>query len=138
MLLVGTKLGVYEICSHIGTGGMGEVYQARDTTLGREVAVKILRADLADEHALASRFSREAKVLASLDHSNIAQIYGIETSGNTSALVMELVPGETLGSLILRGRLDGSVILNYARQMVERQPLMIAALFTVISSRRTS
>lgn len=96
MLSAGTRLGIYEIRSHIGAGGMGEVYRARDTRLDREVAIKVLRADLAADHALLSRFAREAKVLASLNHSNIAQIYGIEDSGNTPALVMELVPGETL------------------------------------------
>jgi serine/threonine protein kinase len=94
MISSGTKLGSYEIRSYIGAGGMGEVYRATDARLGRDVAVKILRADLAADLSLLSRFAREAKVLASLNHSNIAQIYGIEDNGSTPALVMELIPGQ--------------------------------------------
>lgn len=98
---------------------MGEVYRAKDTRLDREVAVKILRADLAQDHALLSRFAREAKVLASLNHANIAQIYGIEDSASTPALIIELIPGETLSSVIRRGPIAIPVVLNYARQMAE-------------------
>ncbi len=119
MLSVGTRLGSYEIRSYLGEGGMGEVYRAKDTRLGREVAVKVLRADLAADQALLSRFAREAKVLASLNHSNIAQIYGIEDSGGTPALIMELVPGEPLKSMIRRGELTLPIVLNYGRQIAE-------------------
>ncbi len=119
MLLVGTKLGSYEIRSHIGAGGMGEVYRAKDTKLNRDVAVKVLRQNLAADSTLLTRFAREARVLASLNHPNVAQIYGLEDSGGTPALVMELVPGETLSSLLRTQRLTLSIILNYAAQIAE-------------------
>jgi len=92
----GTKLGPYEILSPLGAGGMGEVYRARDTKLGRDVAVKVLPAAVADDADRLARFEREAQVLASLNHPNIAAIYGLEDSGSVRALVMELVEGPTL------------------------------------------
>jgi Tol biopolymer transport system component/tRNA A-37 threonylcarbamoyl transferase component Bud32 len=95
-LSAGTRLGHYEIVAAIGAGGMGEVYRARDTKLDREVAVKVLPPMLARDPERLARFEREAKVLASLNHPHIAQIYGIEESSTHRALVMELVPGETL------------------------------------------
>lgn len=95
-LSVGDKLGSYEILASIGAGGMGEVYRAKDTKLEREVAIKVLPAALAHDPERLARFEREAKVLASLNHPNIAQIYGIEESSSGRALVMELVPGQTL------------------------------------------
>src|SRR5258706_13687014 len=95
-LSVGDKLGHYEVLSLLGVGGMGEVYRAKDTKLDREVAIKVLPAALARDPERLARFGREAKVLASLNHPNIAQIYGIEESSNGRALVMELVPGDTL------------------------------------------
>src|SRR5579862_9884893 len=88
----GTRLGPYEVLAPIGAGGMGEVYRARDTKLDREVAIKVLPAALAQDPERLARFEREAKVLAALNHPNIAQIYGVEER----ALVMELVPGESL------------------------------------------
>src|SRR5450755_779891 len=91
-----TKLGPYEILASIGAGGMGEVYRAKDTKLEREVAIKVLPAALAHDPERLARFEREAKVLASLNHPNIAQIYGIEEADSGRALVMELVPGHTL------------------------------------------
>ena len=91
-----TRLGLYEIVAPIGKGGMGEVYRAKDTKLDREVAIKVLPAALAQDPERLARFEREAKVLASLNHPNIAQIYGIEESNSVRALVMELVPGEML------------------------------------------
>src|ERR1035438_7271590 len=106
----GEKLGPYEIVAPIGAGGMGEVYRAKDTKLGRDVAVKILPAALAQDPDRLARFEREAKVLASLNHPNIAQIYGIEDH----ALVMELVPGATLES-----GLPLATALDYARQIAE-------------------
>ena len=95
-LSCGDKLGSYEILASIGAGGMGEVYRAKDTKLEREVAIKVLPAALAHDPERLARFEREAKVLASLNHPNIAQIYGIEESSSGRALVMELVPGQTL------------------------------------------
>jgi serine/threonine protein kinase len=95
-LSTGDKLGPYEILAPLGKGGMGEVYRAKDTRLEREVAIKVLPAALAQDPERLARFEREAKVLASLNHPNIAQIYGIEESGSGHALVMELVPGQTL------------------------------------------
>ena len=95
-LATGTKLGSYEVVAQIGAGGMGEVYQAHDTKLGRDVAIKVLPEAFAHDPERLSRFQREAKMLASLNHPNIATIHGLEQSGGTSYLVMELVPGETL------------------------------------------
>ena len=96
MLATGTKLGTYEILSPLGAGGMGEVYRARDTKLGREVALKVLPEAFAQDAQRMTRFQREAQVLASLNHPNIASIYGLEESGGVRALVMELVEGPTL------------------------------------------
>src|SRR5262249_30658512 len=93
---VGTRLGSLEITALLGKGGMGEVYRARDTKLKREVAVKILPDALLRDADRVSRFQREAEVLASLNHPNIAQIYGLEESNNTHCIVMELVEGDTL------------------------------------------
>jgi serine/threonine-protein kinase len=113
-LSVGDRLGSYEIVAPIGAGGMGEVYRARDTKLEREVAIKVLPAALAQDPERLARFEREAKVLASLNHPNIAQIYGVEESNRVRALVMELVPGETL-----KGPLPLETALNYARQIAD-------------------
>src|SRR5579863_1172896 len=107
-LSAGTRLGTYEILAPIGAGGMGEVYRARDTKLDRDVAIKVLPPDFAQNPERLARFEREAKVLASLNHPNIAQIYGIEDR----ALIMELVDGETL-----RGPLLLETALNYSRQI---------------------
>jgi len=96
----GTRLGPYEIVAPIGAGGMGEVYRARDTKLNRDVAIKVLPESFALDADRVARFTREAQVLASLNHPNIAQIFGIEEQGNTRALVMELVEGEDLSALI--------------------------------------
>ena len=90
--MIGTKLAHYEITSHLGTGGMGEVYQATDSKLGRSVAIKLLPEAFTHDAERAARFEREARVLASLNHPNIAAIYGIEESGGRKFLVMELVP----------------------------------------------
>src|SRR5579863_1296879 len=97
-LAPGTRLGSYEVVAQIGAGGMGEVYRAHDTKLGRDVAIKVLPEAFAHDADRLSRFQREAKMLASLNHPNIATIHGLEQSGGTSYLVMELVPGETLKS----------------------------------------
>jgi len=113
-LPVGTKLGPYEILAPIGAGGMGEVYKARDIKLDREIAIKVLPFALAQDAERLARFEREAKVLASLNHPNIAQIYGIEESSTGRALVMELVPGE-----MLKGPLPLETALNYAKQIAD-------------------
>ena len=98
--LTGRRLGVYHVQERIGAGGMGEVYRARDTRLGRDVAIKILpRVFTADPDRLA-RFEREARVLASLNHPNIGAIYGLEEADGVQALVLELVEGETLADRI--------------------------------------
>ncbi len=102
-LAAGTKLGPYEVVGAIGAGGMGEVYRARDTKLGREVALKVLPEALAADAERIGRFQREAKVLASLNHPNIASVYGFEDSGGMHALVMELVEGQTLAERIAGG-----------------------------------
>ena len=93
----GTTLGVYEVLAAIGAGGMGEVYKARDTKLDRDVALKILPDAFVNDPERLARFQREAKVLASLNHPNIAQIHGLEESGDSPALVLEYVEGPTLG-----------------------------------------
>ncbi len=103
MLAPGTRLGPYDIKALIGQGGMGEVYRARDTKLDRDVAIKILSAGFTTDPERLARFEREAKTLASLNHPNIAQIYGVEDAGATRAIVMELVEGEELSQRIARG-----------------------------------
>src|SRR5712691_8978423 len=113
-LSVGDRLGPYEILAPIGAGGMGEVYRAKDTKLDREVAIKVLPAALARDPERLARFEREAKVLASLNHPNIAQIYGVEESRGSRALVMELVDGATLS---VPQPLEAA--LNYAKQIAD-------------------
>jgi eukaryotic-like serine/threonine-protein kinase len=90
-LAAGTRLGAHEILGPIGAGGMGEVYRARDTKLNRDVAIKVLPEALASDGERLARFTREAQTLASLNHTNIAHIHGLEESGGVFALVMELV-----------------------------------------------
>ena len=118
-LPTGTRLGTYEIVSSLGAGGMGEVYRARDTKLGREVAVKlVLEAFLTDKDRL-GRFEREARSLAAINHPNIATLYGLEESGGRHFLVMELVDGLTLGELLARGPLTLEHTVVIARQIAE-------------------
>ena len=117
--MIGTKLAHYEITSHLGTGGMGEVYQATDSKLGRSVAIKLLPEAFAQDADRAARFEREARVLASLNHPNIAAIYGVEESGGRKFLVMELVPGETLAERIKRGPIPVDEALGIAKQITE-------------------
>lgn len=102
-LAPGTRLGAYEILTLIGSGGMGEVYRARDTKLDRDVAIKILPEALASDPERIARFEREAKTLAALNHPHIAHIYGLEESDSVRGLVMELVEGEDLSQRITRG-----------------------------------
>src|SRR5687767_3739476 len=95
-LAAGSRVGVYEVTSRIGEGGMGQVFRARDTRLNRDVALKVLPDAFAGDPDRLARFAREAQTLASLNHSNIAHIHGLEESGGVSALVMELVEGDDL------------------------------------------
>ena len=115
----GTHLGPYEIISAIGAGGMGEVYRARDPKLGRDVAIKVLPEAFARDAERMARFQREAKVLASLSHPNIATIYGLEDSGPTRALVMELVEGPTLADRIKGGPIPVDEAVRIARQIAD-------------------
>src|SRR5678815_1241494 len=116
--MIGTKLAHYEITSHLGTGGMGEVYQATDSKLRRSVAIKLLPAAFASDPDRLSRFRREAQLLATLNHPNIAQIYGLEESGDTRCIVMELVEGETLHALITKGPIPEEETLRIAPTLV--------------------
>jgi serine/threonine protein kinase len=124
IVAAGTRLGPYEILSAIGAGGMGEVYRARDTKLGREVAIKILPAVFTSDPERRARFDREARMLAALNHPHIAQIFGFEEADHTHALVMELVEGETVGERIegLRAKGKGLALdeaLAIARQIAD-------------------
>jgi eukaryotic-like serine/threonine-protein kinase len=114
-----TRLGPYEIVAPIGAGGMGEVYRAHDSKLGRDVALKVVPDVFARDADRMARFEREAKVLASLNHPNIASIYGLEDSGSTRALVMELVEGPTLADRIRTGPIPLDEILPIAKQIAE-------------------
>src|SRR6202795_2514167 len=118
-LTSGARLGLYEILSALGAGGMGEVYRARDTTLNRDVAIKVLPESFANDPDRLARFQREAQVLASLNHPNIAHIYGLEQSVGVRALVMELVEGEDLSQRIARGRISIDAALPIAKQIAE-------------------
>jgi serine/threonine protein kinase len=118
-LTSGTKIGSYEIGSLIGVGGMGEVYRSRDCKLGREVALKVLPSAVANDPDRLARFSREAKLLAALNHPNIASIYGLEDSGTSYALVMELVAGPTLADRVQSGPFSDDEALPIARQICE-------------------
>jgi len=118
-LTSGTRIGPYEIGSLLGVGGMGEVYRSRDSKLGREVALKVLPSGLAGNADRLGRFSREARVLAALNHPNIAAIYGLEDSGATHALVMELVEGPTVADRIKAGPIPDEEALPIARQICE-------------------
>ncbi len=115
----GTRLGPYEVTAQIGVGGMGEVYRATDTTLNRQVAVKVLPESLASDAERIARFEREAKTLASLNHPNIAAIYGFEKSSGVHALVMELVEGPTLADRIAQGAIPVDEALPIAKQIAE-------------------
>jgi eukaryotic-like serine/threonine-protein kinase len=117
--MIGRQLGSYQVVSLLGAGGMGEVYQARDTKLSRDVAVKVLPAGLIHDADRLARFQREARMLAALNHPNIATIHGLEQSNGTHYLVMELVPGETLAQRISRGALPVQEALKVGVQIAE-------------------
>src|SRR5262252_9499831 len=118
-LTPGTRLGSYEILSPLGAGGMGEVYRAKDPRLGRDVAIKVLPPAFAADAERLARFRREAQVLAALNHAHIAAIYGLAESAGVEALVLELVPGETLAERLARGPLPPDEALEIARQIAE-------------------
>src|ERR1700674_5589077 len=118
-LAPGNRIGVYEVVALIGAGGMGEVYRARDTRLKRDVAIKILPDGFATDPDRLARFQREAELLATLNHPNIAAVYGLEESGPTTAIVLELVEGETLAARLANGALPIADALSIARQIVD-------------------
>jgi eukaryotic-like serine/threonine-protein kinase len=117
--MIGKSLGHYEITSQLGKGGMGEVFQSKDTKLGRDVAIKVLPEEFARDADRVARFQREAKLLASLNHPNIAAIYGLEESDTTNFLVLELVEGETLADQLKRGPIPVEESLKLALQIAE-------------------
>ena len=118
-LAAGSKLGVYSVLDPLGSGGMGEVYRALDTRLGREVAIKGLPEEFSRDPARLSRFEREARMLAALNHPSVAAIYGLEEVDRTKFIVMELVLGETLSEKLARGGLALDESLSIARQIAE-------------------
>ena len=115
----GTRLGAYSVTAKIGQGGRGEVYQARDTTLDRDVALKVLPEAFTSDPDRLARFEREAKVLASLNHPNIGSIYGLEEAEGVKALVLELVEGPTLADRIKPGPIPVDEALPIAKQIAE-------------------
>ena len=117
--MMGTTFGHYQIVGKLGAGGMGEVFCARDTKLGRDVALKVLHEAFAVDSERMARFEREARLLASLNHPNIASIYGLEDSGTARALVMELVKGPTLAERIAKGPIPLDEALTTAKQIAE-------------------
>jgi eukaryotic-like serine/threonine-protein kinase len=118
-LLTGQQLGPFEITSLIGRGGMGEVYRADDTQLRRSVALKVLPDTFALDPERVARFKREAQLLASLNHPNVAAIYGFEESNGVHALVLELVDGPTLADRIAQSRIPIDEVLSIARQIAQ-------------------
>ena len=117
--LVGRQFGTYRILSPLGAGGMGEVYRARDSKLGRDVAIKTVPHEFARDPERLVRFRREARILASLNHPNIGAIYGVEESGDVDCLVMELVEGETLAARLKKGPLPMELVLRYGAQIAD-------------------
>src|SRR5258708_40305208 len=115
----GTRLGSFEVLGPIGAGGMGEVYQARDTRLGRDVAIKVLPEGFAQDPARAARLDREARLLAAINHPAIAAIYGAEEFDSVRCIIMELIPGETLGEIMSRRALPLEEACALARQIAD-------------------
>ena len=115
--MVGSSIAHYQITAKLGQGGMGEVYLARDSKLDREVAVKVLPASVAQDTERLTRFEREAKTLATLNHPNIAAIYGLEGTANSRALILEFVEGEDLSAILKRGPLPRTEVLQICRQI---------------------
>ena len=115
----GSRLGPYEITARLGAGGMGEVFRARDPRLNRDVALKVLLDLFAQDAGRMARFEREAQLLASLNHPNIATLYGLEESGGVRALVMEMVEGPTLADRVADGPIPLEDALGIAKQIAE-------------------
>src|SRR5262245_12991785 len=115
----GARLGPYEIVAPLGAGGMGEVYRARDTRLGREVAIKVLPQHLSANAEVRSRFEREARTVSSLNHPNICTLYDVGREGDTDYLVMELIDGETLARRLERGPLPTPDVLRIGAQIAD-------------------
>ena len=115
----GMRIGPYDVTAPLGEGGMGVVFRARDARLQRDVALKLLPDHFANDADRLTRFQREAQVLAALNHPNIAQIYGLEQSGASSCIVMELVEGETLAERLKRGPLSIDDTIQIAKQIAE-------------------
>ena len=115
----GTRLGPYEVVALLGAGGMGEVYRARDTRLGRDIALKVLPEAFASDRERVTRFQREAQLLAALNHPHIASIYSFETVDSVRVIVMELVPGETIRELLHKGPLPLPRALAFAGDVAE-------------------
>ena len=118
-LITGARVGHYEILSALGAGGMGEVYRARDTKLGRDVAIKILPAAFTKNRERLTRFEREARLLAALNHPNIATIHGVEDADGVQALVLELIDGDTLADRIARGPIPPDAAVGIAIQIAD-------------------
>ena len=118
-LTPGQRLGPFEIVGILGAGGMGEVYRARDLALHRDVAIKVLPDLVASDPEKLTRFTREARTLAALNHPNIAHIHGLEETTGVRALVMELVDGEDLSDVIARGALPPTDAVAIARQIAD-------------------
>jgi len=115
----GTRIGTYEIVGLLGSGGMGEVYRAHDTRLGRDVAIKILASRVAEDPVLLARIEREARLLASLNHPSIATIHGVEEWQGTPAIVMELIEGETLAVKLFEGPMPPAEVVRIAKQVAD-------------------
>src|SRR6187401_563046 len=113
----GTRIGIYEIAGLIGSGGMGEVYRARDTKLGRDVAIKVLANRVLDDAIVRARIDREARLLASLNHPSIATIHSVEEYEGSPAIVMELIEGETLAVKLFSGPLPVAEVVRIAKQV---------------------
>jgi serine/threonine protein kinase len=119
MSIIGRTLGNFECTALIGRGDMGEVYKAKDLKLGRDVAIKVLPEEFARDADRVARFQREAKLLASLNHPNIAAIHGLEESDGTHFLVLELIEGDTLANRIKSGSISVEQALKLALQIAE-------------------
>jgi serine/threonine protein kinase len=119
MSMIGKTLGTFECTALLGKGGMGEVYQAKDLKLGRDVAIKVLPEEFASDADRVARFQREAKLLASLNHTNIAAIHGLEESNGIHFLVLELIEGDTLADRIKSGAIPVEEALKLALQIAE-------------------
>src|SRR5450830_1917193 len=119
MLSAGSRLGPYEIVSPLGAGGMGEVYKARDTRLGREVAIKVLPTHLSDDPELKARFEREARAISSLSHPHICALFDVGSHEGTEYLVMELLEGQTLAQRLEKGPLPAEQALKFGIEIAE-------------------